>query len=83
MATFDFSPLYRSSVEFDQLPALHFDLAEYVEVTHTSLENGLLEITLEQERPEALKPRRIPIGPPASADPRTDDNARPAVLKAA
>ena len=39
-----------------------FDLAEYVEVTAATLENGLLEITLKRELPETLKPRRIAIG---------------------
>lgn len=136
MATLDFTPLYRSSIGFDQLPTLlahalqrdetgfppynieklaedqyritlavagftpddievirdgnlltvrgrtkegeprtylhrgiagrafarQFDLAEYVEVIGASLENGLLEIALKRELPEALKPRRIPIG---------------------
>ena len=140
MATLDFSPLYRSSIGFDQLPALfahalqrdetgfppyniekvaedqyritlavagftqddieimrdgnlltvrgrtkepesrtylhrgiagraferQFDLAEYVDVTGARLENGLLEIDLKRELPEALKPRRIPIGDASS-----------------
>jgi molecular chaperone IbpA len=38
-----------------------FDLAEYVDVLNASLENGLLEIALQRELPEALKPRSIPI----------------------
>lgn len=41
---------------------LEFDLADYVEVSGASLENGLLEIALKRELPEALKPRRIPVG---------------------
>lgn len=53
-----------------------FNLAEFVEVTGASLENGLLEIALKRELPEALKPRRIPIGGASSA-------AQPAALKAA
>jgi molecular chaperone IbpA len=143
MATLDFSPLYRSSIGFDQLHALfahalqrdetgfppyniekvaedqyritlavagftqddieimrdgnlltvrgrtkepesrtylhrgiagraferQFDLAEYVDVTGARLENGLLEIDLKRELPEALKPRRIPIGDASSPAP--------------
>ena len=45
-----------------------FDLAEHVEVTGATLTNGLLEIALRREVPEALKPRRIRIGATASAD---------------
>jgi molecular chaperone IbpA len=124
MATLDFTPLVRSSIGFDQLPALlaqaldrpettfppyniekvgddlyriimavagfarddidvvqaqnrltirgkrkgsdgkrylHFDLADYVEVTDATMGEGLLVISLRRELPEALKPRRIPI----------------------
>lgn len=39
-----------------------FNLADYVEVTKASFENGLLEIDLERRVPEAMKPRRIEIG---------------------
>jgi len=157
MATFDFAPLYRSSIGFDQLPNLlahalqrdetgfppyniekvaedqyritlavagfsqddieivsehnkltvrgkakerssgtylhrgiagraferQFDLAEYVEVTGATLENGLLEIALKRELPEALKPRSIPIGSAASAGQVVDRPSRPAALHAA
>jgi molecular chaperone IbpA len=38
-----------------------FNLAEYVEVKSASFENGLLQIDLEREVPEAMKPRRIAI----------------------
>ncbi len=38
-----------------------FDLAETVRVTGASLENGLLNIDLVNEIPEAKRPRRIPI----------------------
>ncbi|MGD9804085.1 MAG: Hsp20 family protein, partial [Hyphomicrobiaceae bacterium] len=55
-----------------------FDLAEYVEVTNASLVNGLLEIELKRELPEALKPRSIPIG-----SPKMTDASRPAALSAA
>ncbi len=39
-----------------------FNLAEYVKVTTANLENGLLNINLERELPEAMKPRTIKIG---------------------
>lgn len=35
-----------------------FNLADYVEVTGASLENGLLQIELMRKLPEAMKPRR-------------------------
>ena len=38
-----------------------FQLAEYVEVKHASLENGLLHVDLVRELPEAMKARAIPI----------------------
>ena len=40
---------------------LRFQLAEYVEVTGASLENGLLHVELKRELPEAKKPRTISI----------------------
>lgn len=39
----------------------HFDLADFVKVAGASYENGLLSVELEQEIPEAMKPRRIEI----------------------
>lgn len=39
-----------------------FQLAEHVEVTGASLENGLLHVDLMRELPEAMKPRTIEIG---------------------
>ena len=39
-----------------------FQLADYVQVTGASLENGLLHVDLVREIPEAKKPRRIAIG---------------------
>lgn len=39
-----------------------FQLADHVQVTGASLENGLLHIDLVREVPEAKKPRVIPIG---------------------
>lgn len=46
-----------------------FRLAEYVEVSTATLENGLLHIDLKRELPEAMKPRTITIakGQPSSA----------------
>ena len=38
-----------------------FNLADYVTVKGASLEDGLLQIELERELPEAMKPRRIEI----------------------
>jgi molecular chaperone IbpA len=39
-----------------------FQLADHVQVTGASLENGLLHVELIREVPEAKKPRSIPIG---------------------
>jgi molecular chaperone IbpA len=39
-----------------------FTLADHVEVKGARFENGLLVIELQREIPEAMKPRRIPIG---------------------
>lgn len=39
-----------------------FSLAEHVVVKEARLSNGLLVIELERQVPEAMKPRRIPIG---------------------
>ena len=41
---------------------LRFQLAEYVEVTGASLENGLLHLELKRELPESKKARTIAIG---------------------
>ena len=46
-----------------------FQLADYVVVKSADLADGLLSIELARELPEALKPRRIEIGVPASAKP--------------
>jgi len=40
---------------------LRFQLAEYVEVSGASLENGLLHIELKRQLPESKKPRQIAI----------------------
>ncbi|OPY94104.1 heat-shock protein [Bradyrhizobium sacchari] len=39
-----------------------FNLADYVQVKNASFDNGLLRIELVRELPEAMRPRRIPIG---------------------
>jgi molecular chaperone IbpA len=39
-----------------------FNLADHVQVKSASFDNGLLKIELVREVPEAMKPRRIPIG---------------------
>jgi molecular chaperone IbpA len=41
----------------------HFSLADFVEVKEASFEDGLLQIDLVRELPEAMKPRRIEIRP--------------------
>ena len=38
-----------------------FQLADHVKVNSANLENGLLEIHLKREVPEALKPKKIEI----------------------
>ena len=43
-----------------------FTLADHVRVTGATSENGLLNIDLVREVPEALKPRRIEIAGPAA-----------------
>lgn len=45
-----------------------FQLADHVEVTNADLANGMLNISLVKEVPEAMKPKRIAIG---SADAKT------------
>lgn len=45
-----------------------FALADHVRVTGASHDLGMLHIDLVRETPEALKPRRIEIGRPASVE---------------
>ena len=54
-----------------------FNLADHVKVVGANLENGLLTVNLKREVPEALKPRRIPIGETQSAV--GQDNAQPRI----
>jgi molecular chaperone IbpA len=57
--------LYRG---ISQRPFRHvFNLADFVEVKGASFENGLLQIDLERQVPEAMKPRRIPIASDTAA----------------
>jgi molecular chaperone IbpA len=58
-----------------------FDLADFVDVTGASLDNGLLEIALKREVPEALKPRQIPIGKASTGE--AGEPAQQPALKAA
>lgn len=41
---------------------LRFSLADHIEVTGAELDNGLLNVMLVRNVPEAMKPRTIPIG---------------------
>jgi molecular chaperone IbpA len=45
-----------------------FSLADHVRVHGATFENGLLKIDLVREVPEAMKPRRIAIGPSGGND---------------
>lgn len=51
-----------------------FQLGDYVLVNAASLRDGLLEIELKRELPEAVKPRRIEIGDGADVQQRLADN---------
>ena len=51
--------LYRGIAERDF--RRQFRLDNYIKVTNAALENGLLQIALEREIPDAMKPRKIPI----------------------
>lgn len=42
--------------------AQNFELADTIKVTGASMNNGLLQVNLHREIPEALKPRTIKIG---------------------
>ena len=46
---------------------LRFQLADYVEVSGATLENGLLHLELKRELPESKKPRQIQINGGAAA----------------
>jgi molecular chaperone IbpA len=53
-----------------------FQLADHVKVSGARLNNGLLEVDLEREVPEAMKPRKIEIGASASR-PRVIEGSKP------
>jgi len=53
-----------------------FNLADHVKVVSAGLDHGLLTIELKREVPEALNPRRIPVGAGASQPPLAQDNAQ-------
>ena len=55
-----------------------FQLADYVQVTGASLENGLLHVDLVREIPEAKKPRRIEIAGRTSAQPTIEGSVQKA-----
>ena len=59
-----------------------FQLADHVKVVGAKLNNGLLEIELAREVPEAMKPRKIEIGGQASR-PRVIEGSAQAETKAA
>ncbi|HZU89089.1 MAG TPA: Hsp20 family protein [Stellaceae bacterium] len=44
-----------------------FHLAEFIKVVGASLNDGILKIDLVREVPEAMKPRKVPIGAGATA----------------
>lgn len=48
-----------------------FHLADHVRVEGASLVNGMLDIALKREIPEALKPRRIEISGPKTVEVKT------------
>jgi molecular chaperone IbpA len=50
-----------------------FNLADYVQVKGAAFDNGLLQIELVREIPEAMKPRRIAIGTAPASDVRHID----------
>lgn len=58
-----------------------FVLADHIVVDGADLQNGLLHISLKRVVPEALKPRRIPIGTGAAAAQVANDKS--AAVKAA
>ncbi len=45
-----------------------FQLADHLKVRGATLENGLLNIELQREIPEAMKPRKVTIGTTAEAE---------------
>lgn len=58
-----------------------FDLADFVIVTGATFENGLLSVNLQQEIPEAMKPRRIEIATPGLAKTAKREQPRPQAVE--
>ena len=58
-----------------------FALADHIVVDGANLEHGLLQLSLKRVVPEALKPRRIAIGSPAST-PALANDSQPAAQAA-
>jgi len=58
-----------------------FQLAEHVSIVGATLENGLLNVALRQEIPEAKKPRKIAIGGNASTGAGGIDDGKVKILK--
>ncbi len=52
-----------------------FELADYVRVDDANLEDGLLTIDLVREVPEAMKPKKIPVGTQKTLTGVKDGNA--------
>ena len=52
-----------------------FNLADYVQVKGASFDSGLLKIDLMREGPDAMKPRKIAIGPAGNAKPTIEHKA--------
>lgn len=53
---------------YQGIPARPFNLAENVQVKGARFDNGLLQVELVREIPEAMKPRRITINTPAASN---------------
>ena len=53
-----------------------FSLADFVEVKHASFEDGLLQIELERQVPESMKPRKIDIAVGTPSNVKTIDHAK-------
>lgn len=51
-----------------------FQLADHVKVVGARLVNGLLDIELERQVPEEMKPRKVEIGAGAATRPRVIEN---------
>jgi molecular chaperone IbpA len=49
-----------------------FSLADYVQVKHAALQDGLLVIDLVREVPDSMKPRRIEIGAGTASSPQIE-----------